>query len=123
MAYMNQEKKKAIAAELKKVMPKDWKYSLSVSNHSAIKMKIRSAPVILPENQYNKGYLDLNVYHWENSKLLELNPEIRPIIDAAIRALNHGNWDNSDVMTDYFDKGHYVNLTFGEWDKPFVSTK
>jgi len=123
MAYMNQEKKKAIAAELKKVMPKDWKYSLSVSNHSAITMKIRSAPVVLPENEYNEDYLDLNVYHWENSKLLELNPEVRPIIDASLRALNHGNWDNSDVMTDYFDKGHYVNLLFGEWGKPFVSTK
>ena len=34
MAYMDQEKKKEIAKLLKGCVPKDWKYSLSVSNYS-----------------------------------------------------------------------------------------
>ena len=44
MAYMNQEKKKIIASALKEVMPKDWKYSLSVEHHSVIHLNIKSAP-------------------------------------------------------------------------------
>ena len=47
MAYMNQEKKAKIAAALKTVVPKGWKYSLAVRNHSSIVMNIKSAPVDL----------------------------------------------------------------------------
>lgn len=36
MAYMAQEKKAKIAEALKLVVPKGWKYHLSVKNHSSI---------------------------------------------------------------------------------------
>jgi hypothetical protein len=36
--------------------------------------------------------------------------------------MNTGNWNRSDIMTDYFDVGHYIDLTFGTWDKPFQNT-
>ena len=45
MAYMNQQKKAVIAAALKTVVPKDWKYTLRVRNHMEIVMVIREAPV------------------------------------------------------------------------------
>jgi hypothetical protein len=40
MAFITQEEKKAIAAQLKKVIPSTWKYSLSVQNHSALMLTI-----------------------------------------------------------------------------------
>lgn len=47
MALMTKEHKARIADELKKAVPADWKYSLSVKDHQAICMTIRSAPVNL----------------------------------------------------------------------------
>jgi hypothetical protein len=29
------------------------------------------------------------------------------------------NHDNSDIMTDYFDVGWYVNIYVGKWNKPY----
>ena len=45
MAFMNHAKKRLIADALKKVVPKDWKYTLAVRHHSTIVMTIRSAPI------------------------------------------------------------------------------
>jgi phenolic acid decarboxylase len=54
MAYVNQEKKAKI---LKKVMPKGWKYSLAVRNHSTIVCTIKSAPVDLNIGKWNKPFV------------------------------------------------------------------
>ena len=135
MAYMNQEKKAKIAEALKKVVPKEWKYSLAVRNHSTIVFTLRSAPhdilghvqrvrdkfsnepktyQRLPEITYtriNEKYLD----HQFEGLLLRVFSQIAD-------ALNLNNHDNSDPMTDYFDVGHYVDLSIGQWDKPFTNT-
>ena len=31
-----------------------------------------------------------------------------------------GNYDNSDVQTDYFDTGWYIDINIGSWDKPYT---
>jgi hypothetical protein len=28
-------------------------------------------------------------------------------------------YDNSDIMTDYFDVAYYNNINIGKWDKPY----
>jgi hypothetical protein len=30
-----------------------------------------------------------------------------------------GNHDKSDVMTDYFNVGWYIDINIGKWDKPY----
>lgn len=112
MAYMNQEKKAKIAAELKKVVPLDWKYSLAVENHSSLRMTVRSAPIDLG----GLNSLTINEFYPENA----FEGELLEIIKRIIEALNTGNHNNSDIQTDYFDVGHYVHLQFGAWNKPFV---
>jgi hypothetical protein len=119
MAYMNKEKKAAIAAEIKKIIPKDWKYSLRVHHHSTISMSILSAPTELIHNLYGRDdieYMDVNQY-WAKEHMKECTE--KAIILALIDALNLDNHDRSDIMTDYFDVGHYINLSIGRWDKPF----
>ena len=128
MAYMNQEKKAKIAAALKLVVPKSWKYSLSVDNHSTIVMVVKSAPVdIIGETAAVKPFKDIydvpyrpknisvNPYHYQNAFM-----ESKEVIGKIMDCLNMDNHDNSDIMTDYFDVGHYVELKFGKWDQPFV---
>lgn len=122
MAFMNQEKKAKIAAELKKVIPADWKWSLGVVHHSTIRLVVSAAPVDLirehlpsPYLKPTDTYLQLNEYHLEHAYAGELLETFKKIKEA----LNLGNWDKSDVQTDYFDVGHYVDLHIGRWDKPF----
>ena len=134
MAYMNQEKKAVIDSKLKAVMPKGWKYSLSVSNHSTINLTIVSAPVDLiaeinwskkvfaerrGEEAYTvKGYTDVNHYYLENAFCDSL-ATFRAIKDA----MNTGNHDRSDSQSDYFDVGHYISISIGRaWDKPYINT-
>jgi hypothetical protein len=124
MAYMDQEKKAKISAELKKVIPADWKYSLSVQHHSSITLTISAAPVdLIGENlrpSENKGdYIQLNEYYLER----EYSGELLPIFEAIKAAMNFGNHDNSDITTDHFDVGHYAYVHIGRWNKPFVCTE
>lgn len=124
MAFMNQEKKAVIAAALKKVMPKDWKYSLRCTRHS-ITCTIRQAPVDLlgmhREGSYSQECtsLQLNPYYLRSQCSDSATADV---LEAIKCALNTGNWDNSDVMTDYFDVGHYIHIHVGEWNKPFIFT-
>lgn len=123
MAYMNQEKKAKIAEALKKVMPRGWKYTLRVRDHSTIVCTIRQAPVDLmaavARNEYNRddAYFTVNTYHVRNYFADEC---VADVMERIVAALNTGNWDRSDTQTDYFDVGHYVDLRIGTWDKPFV---
>lgn len=44
-------------------------------------------------------------------------------LKKAFAVLNNGNHDNSDISTDYFDVGWYVNVRIGEWNKPYILEK
>lgn len=126
MAYMNQEKKAKIAAALKAVVPADWKYSLAVRHHSTIVMTIRECPIDLiaaysdrREDQTTpRKSLDVNPYHYKGV----FTPEVEAVIVKIMECLNLDNFDKSDITTDYFHVGHYVDLNIGRWDKPFVCT-
>ena len=129
MAYMNQDKKKVIKANLDKVLkPLGIKYSLRVDNHMAINCTIRSGSVdfisnmrsMLKGDQFrlttDRGYVQVNPY-WYNE---HFTGEARDIINKAIDALKSANYyDKSDAMIDYFDTAYYMHLSIGDWDKPY----
>lgn len=137
MAYMSQEKKQSIHAALKKVMPKDWKWSLSVRNHSTIVLTIAAAPVDLCQEwadclnaqpralsrpdvyavRQRPDNVQVNPYYLET----QFNASLE-VMEAAKACLYEGNHDRSDLQTDYFDVGWYVDINLGRWDKPFVFT-
>jgi len=146
MAYVSKEKKAKIAAALKQVVPAGWKYSLAVRHHSKIALTIQSAPVDIVQAYVNftvakaaiKGdefdrknlleraawvenrrHIDVNEFHLDSQFTGELLEVFQKIRDA----LNTDNFDNSDVYTDYFHVGHYVGISVGRWDKPFVVTE
>ena len=127
MAYMSQEKKKTIAADLKAVMPKDWKWTLAVEGHSTIVLTIRSAPVDLLARLCAAGCLAgnhhfaLNPYHWRGQ--LDADAELVEIFEPIFAAMNKGNHDRSDIQSDYHDVGWYVTVQIGAWDRPFKVTQ
>jgi hypothetical protein len=133
MAYMNQDKKKKIRAELDKILkPAKVKYTLGVRNHSTIVLNIKSGPVDFIgnyienlsndarsyDNQKTVKYLDVNPYHYQN----HFTGEVKEILNKIFSAMNNGNHDNSDAMTDYFDVGWYVDVNIGKWNKPYNIT-
>lgn len=127
MAYMDQEKKAIIKAAIQKVLPKDWKFSLSVKNSMKIVCCIKSAPFDIKniinidnfyENKFDKDYLDINQYQIDQHFI---ECEERDILKKLIIAMNTGNYDNSDVQSDHFDVGHYIGISFGKFGKPFVN--
>lgn len=127
MAYVSKADKEKIVKAVKAVLPKDWKATFAVRNYSTIVCTIRSAPVdlekIFPDTWKPEGKpltnVDVNHYHiHRNCK----DKKIADILQKIVDALNTDNFDNSDPMTDYFCVGHYVDLRFGEWNKPFINT-
>lgn len=133
MAYMDQAKKAKIVSKLKEVIPAGWKYSVGVRHHSTLVFTLKQAPLDLlghvretlkgkfydPSNSLNEGYLGLH----NNSEFEKyFSGEVLCTFNKIWEALNEGNHDNSDPMTDYFDVGWYVDASIGRWDDPFLDT-
>jgi hypothetical protein len=124
MAFMSKERKETLVSLVRKAIPADWKWSVRVRNHSTIVLTIRQAPIDLLQDLRDNGveldatvqHFTLNPYHYKNY----MSPELGKVFDEIFTALNTGNHNNSDAMTDYFDVGWYVDVQIGEWDNPFL---
>ena len=136
MAYMSQEKKADILNKMKVALKgTGLKFSLGVRHDSTLVMKIQQGPVDFIAN-YNEtvsqahrfgqrvqvqpaaNHLDVNKYYYQEQftgRALEVLRTIMPI-------LMDGNWDTSEIQTDYFNVGWYILLAIGTWDKPYVLT-
>jgi len=143
MAYMSQEKKRNIKVELDKILKATGiKYSLGVRNHSTIVLNISKGPIDFIKNfvestqdSYNNlssgkydtilksryeetKYIDVNPYHYDR----QFTGKALEIIDACVKAMNQGNHDKSDIQSDYFDVGWYIDINIGQWNKPYEFT-
>jgi hypothetical protein len=133
---MNQEKKARIAAELKKIMPKGWKYTLGVHHNSTIVLNIMKAPVdlIAMANNHNvefaarrgeqpyviKDHYQANPYYPQNSfegETLELMQKVNAVLYGC------DYFDHSESQVDYYHCAYYVNINIGKWNKPFEYIK
>ena len=131
MAYYSQDRKKTIQPRIKSLLKEyGLKGSLSVRNHSTVVLTIREGEldfirnynsIIDIPNSHNRnashqsGYMDVNVYWYKehfNGKWLEF-------LEKAIPLLNEDNFDKSDIMTDYFHVGWYVDVNIGKWNKDY----
>jgi hypothetical protein len=130
MAYMNQEKKARISALLKPVLNKyGVKGTLAVRNHMTIVLNIKAGAIDFIQNYLetvgdrcsdkayveNRRSLDVNPYHYQN----HFSGTAKQFLSEVLMAMNAGNHDNSDIQTDYFDVGWYVDVNIGQWNKPY----
>jgi hypothetical protein len=138
MAYMNQERKAIINKALKPVLAKyGVKGTLSVRNHTAITLTLKSGPIdfiansnrVCGNSHYQvsrgfamntSGYSDVNPYWYQD----HYDGDAKAFLDEAFTALKSADWyDRSDAMIDYFDTAYYYNLHVGKWHKPYEVTK
>jgi hypothetical protein len=135
MAYVNQEMKSKIAAAVKPILAKyGVKGSLSVRNHMAIVLTLKSGKIdfignsnrVCGNSHYQlsrgfnpntSGYDTVNKYWYQD----HYDGLAQAFIAEAIIALQSAGWyDRSDAMTDYFDTAYYLDINIGRWDKPYV---
>jgi len=125
MAYMSQEKKAKIAPQVKAICKKyGVKASLAVSNHSTLVLNVKQGPIDFINDFGNsedaaKFGIQVNPY-WYKEHFVG---ESREFLTEVITAMNVGNHDRSDIQSDYFDVGWYVDVNIGRWNKPYALEK
>lgn len=128
MAYVDQALKQKLAPRIKAVLNKyGLKGSLSVRNHSTLVLNIKSGKIDFIKNfndvcskeprhpnmpfQPATKSLDVNVYHYQR----HFSGRALDCLNELVPAMNDGNFDKSDIMTDYFHVGWYVDINIGNW--------
>jgi len=53
---------------------------------------------------------DYNTYHRERANYPQFSTAFCEKLDAVFKIANQWNYDNSDIMTDYFDVGYYLDI-------------
>jgi hypothetical protein len=137
MAYMSQEKKAKLAPAVKAALKKyNLKGTLSVNNHSTLVLKIKQGPIDFIKNfndtiaalpgydghkaqSAERTYIDVNPYHFQSHFTGKALAAVKAVYDAMMV----GNHDRSDMMTDYFDVGWYVDINIGSWNAPYALVK
>ena len=115
MAYFNQERKKEMQPKIKALLKRyGMKGSLAVRHHSTVVLNLKEGPI-----DFGGDRIQVNVY-WIRDHYTGV---ARKFLEEAYAILMVGNHNNSDIQTDYFDVGWYVDINVGKWDKPYVCTK
>jgi len=139
MAFMNQEHKKELAPAIKLVLKKyGMKGSIAVEHYSSLVVNIREGKLDLIENwienhaydrvQNTSEQIDTRTAEDRATAHIQVNPynidssfsgDCEKFLSELRVAMMTGNHNNSDVMSDYFDVGWYININIGRWNKPY----
>lgn len=135
MAYMSQQRKAELAPAIKAICKKyNVKASLSVHNYSTLCLTVQKSPIDFISNynaiteerarrtngmeRFHAATDNINVNgYWFHEHFTGDALEFLIEVHAA---MNIGNHDRSDLQTDYFDVGWYVEVSIGSWNKPYV---
>ena len=112
----------AIRDELKKIFPK-CKFSVRKPHYGMISISLMSAPFPVLRDA-KCGHMQVNHFWIGNSKNDELFTRRGVNLLKVVCGIPAKyNWDNSDLMTDYFDVNFYLSVEVGKWDKPYALVK
>ena len=134
MAYMNQERKAQLAPAIKAICKKyGIKASLAVNNHSTLVLNIKQGDidfigsfnrVVSNDTRYSSNFVpaintvSVNPYWYKE----HFDGRALDFLSEVIPAMNAGNHDRSDIQSDYFDVGWYIDVNVGQWNKPYILT-
>ena len=135
MAYVSQELKAKIAPQVKAICKKyGVKATLAVRHHSSLVLNVRQGSIDFIGN-YNKtvdarpgGFrngspaeksIQVNTYWYHE----QFSGRAKAFLSEVLAVMNQGNHDRSDIQTDYFDVGWYVDVNIGQWNKPYALVK
>jgi len=131
MAYITASETKSIRNALKAKFGKTLKFSVRNSHHSSVNINLLESSVynLEPNPDYDcnegNGFGFGQVSPWMTPKdqVENLLKKIDLIAKNAPAKDGGKEWyDNSDMMTDYFNTAYYVFTDIGKWNKPFKFT-
>jgi hypothetical protein len=134
MAYVSQELKSKLSPAIKAVCKKyGIKASIAVRSHMTLCLNIKSGAIDFIGNSNRvcggdfyqvargfkpntTGYDQVNPYHFQN----HYDGDAKAFLTEVLAVMNDGNWDKSDIQSDYFNVGWYVDVNIGAWNKPYT---
>jgi hypothetical protein len=134
MAYVSQELKAKLAPKIKAVFKKyGIKGSLAVRHHSTLVINIKQGKLDFIGNfnetlktrpvpsyaQPATTYVDVNPYWFKE----HYTGKVKTFLTELFAAANEGNYDKSDLQSDYHCVGWYVDVNVGTWNKPYALVK
>ena len=66
----------------------------------------------------NCKHYSVNQYHIDSD--WQFTTKGKELLKKVIEITNKYNYDNSDVMTDYFDVNYYLHIVLGDYNKLFI---
>jgi len=121
MAYVSQELKSKLAPKIKAICKKyGVNVSLAVRNHSTLVLNVKSGKIDFIQDygdsdDARKFGIQVNPYWYRD----HFTGKSKAFLSEVIPAMNDGNWDESDIQTDYFNVGWYIDVNIGKWNKPY----
>ena len=129
MAYVSQELKARLAPKIKSICKRHGiRASLAVRNHSTLVLNVSQGSIDFVGDYGSTGQerehaqrfgIQVNPYHYKS----HFNGRALRFLSEVIPAMNDGNHDRSDIQTDYFDVGWYIDVNIGRWNKPYALEK
>ena len=134
MAYVSQELKNKLSPAIKAVCKKyGIRASIAVRNHMTLALNVKSGKIDFIGNSNRvcgadfyqvsrgfkpntTGYDQVNPYHFQS----HYDGDAKAFLSEVLAVMNDGNWDKSDIQTDYFNVGWYVDVNIGSWNKPYT---
>lgn len=128
MAYMSQDRKAELAPAIRAWCKSHGvKASIAVRNHSKLVVNIKSGSLDFCQNYFETEskrlpitarvpmYIDVNPY-WAHE---HFTGKCRDFLVGLLERMNIGNHDKSDIQTDYFNVGWYVDVNIGSYNTPY----
>ena len=124
MAYISKADKDAKAVELR-ALAKEYGIKATVARKHCytIVLNIHGGKIDFygalkeVDSNYSKTYIQVNPYWLDD----QFNKGVaHEFLTKALEIMNRGNYDNSDIMSDYHDRGFYVDINIGQWNKAYA---
>ena len=138
MAYMNQERKAKLQPKIKEICSRyGIKATLAIRHHSTLVLNVKQGSIDFIEDYIEADRLTHHgrkmepdqIEYLRKNKTIQVNPywyhehfsgKAKEFLSEVIPAMNEGNHDRSDIMTDYFDVGWYTDVNIGKWNSPYA---
>lgn len=123
MAYVSKQDKADLAPTIKAVLKKyKMKGTISIRHYSTLVVKVSGGELdfseYLQNAQWARDYLEVNEYHIDNH--YATNVPIKNFLNELKDAMEGPKfYNNTDIMTDYFDRSHYTDISIGSYNKPY----
>ena len=118
---------KQIRKDLKDAYWKDFKFSVRIETYAgwwSIDVSIMEWNIEFYTEEYKK-VLELNEYSeyeaFRESRGRTYTEEWEKVLEDVKTIWNRYNHNNSDSMTDYFDRNYYWDIKIWKWDKKYIN--